>query len=785
MVRGLAGAMVERGHVPIIFAMGHGAFLDECVRRGFNTVSLGLGKPPVLSGGVWRRFRVYRYTRRSQVFAAGAFAEAAAGQRVDVVHAIWPNALVLAGEAARLLGVPCIWEVQNILSDRYPFAFNRRLIQMTLARYNFTVLAMSSMVARSLGEGPVRPKLFYLGADEGRFSPGGSVAGLRERLGIPEGSATVAMFVRLVPEKGCDRVIEAVAALCDRKVDLHLLIIGGALESEYGTYLRNFAKESGVERRVHFIGAVPDPESYYGAVDIVASVRIDPEPFGLAVVEAMLMQKPVLVHALGGPAETVADGVTGWHVASPSVESVTRGLTRALSDRSNWPAMGRAGRERALRRFSLARQADQYCGILDDLCFGAGAVPCLAGAGSDATGMGAGPAPDSEGRSQTIAWLIAGDEDGGVAQAVRGLTSAVRPLGIEAIMVSLRDGPFSASMRASGVEVRVLNLGPIPALRGGLASKMRLQLEIRRVSAAARSRLSEALRDINVRAVQVLWPNLMPLAAMAASDASVICFWEIPGVLGKYPFGINRRMIQHTLLRWNVTPFANSLYTASTLGDRPVKAQLLYLGADEHRFDPAAVKAVSRVEIGVPARAVVLGICARLEAPKGQALILEAMAQLSPTFPNLHLLLLGGPVESDFVNQLRALAQRLGLADRLHLVGSVPDPERYYGVIDVAINAYLGAESFGLSVVEAMMMGKPVLVHALGGPAETVVDGQTGWHVHEPTVAGFRAGLLRALGDREKWAAMGAAGRQRALEHFSLSRQAKQYVEIVRKRLGA
>ena len=64
-----------------------------------------------------------------------------------------------------------------------------------------------------------------------------------------------------------------------------------------------------------------------------------------------------------------------------------------------------------------------------------------------------------------------------------------------------------------------------------------------------------------------------------------------------------------------------------------------------------------------------------------------------------------------------------------------------------------------------------------------MVDGQTGWHVHEPTVAGFKAGLLRALGDREKWPTMGAAGRARALANFSLSRQAKQYVEIVRRRL--
>jgi glycosyltransferase involved in cell wall biosynthesis len=401
------------------------------------------------------------------------------------------------------------------------------------------------------------------------------------------------------------------------------------------------------------------------------------------------------------------------------------------------------------------------------------------------TANGAFLATQSENHNIRIAWIIAGDEDGGVAQAVRGLTTAVQEMGIAPVFVSLRSAQFSEYLRGLGFDVRVLNVVPPPALRGGLASKLLLQLQTRHFSTAARRSLASALAELRATAVHVLWPNLMPLAAMAASDVGIPCIWEVSGVLGNYPFGMNRRLIQHTLRRWNVLPLANSIHTASKLGTGPVRPEVLYLGADEGRFNPAVAAAIPREQLGCPPDAVVLGVVARLEREKGQAVVLEAMAQLPEAYHNAHLLLLGGPVEGEFGDELRALAQRLGLADRLHLIGNVPDPERYYGAIDVAINAYLGAESFGLSVVEAMMMGKPVLVHALGGPAETVVDGVTGWHIHEPTVAGFRAGLIRALGEREKWLAMGAAGRQRALEHFSLSRQAKQYVEIVRKRLGS
>ncbi len=81
------------------------------------------------------------------------------------------------------------------------------------------------------------------------------------------------------------------------------------------------------------------------------------------------------------------------------------------------------------------------------------------------------------------------------------------------------------------------------------------------------------------------------------------------------------------------------------------------------------------------------------------------------------------------------------------------------------------------------MMERPVLVHALGGPAETVIDGETGWHMSHPTVECYSQGIRRALQDRPKWRQMGERARQHALSQFSLKRQADRYMEIVEGRL--
>ena len=105
-------------------------------------------------------------------------------------------------------------------------------------------------------------------------------------------------------------------------------------------------------------------------------------------------------------------------------------------------------------------------------------------------------------------------------------------------------------------------------------------------------------------------------------------------------------------------------------------------------------------------------------------------------------------MDTPYTEGLQRFAEQHGMADRLHFAGLVPDPERYYDAIDIAVNSRITPEPFGLSVVEAMMMGRPVLVHALGGPAETVVDGVTGWHVNDPSAESFAAGIERALSDQ-------------------------------------
>jgi glycosyltransferase involved in cell wall biosynthesis len=89
------------------------------------------------------------------------------------------------------------------------------------------------------------------------------------------------------------------------------------------------------------------------------------------VIEGMLMEKPVLVHALGGPAETVADGVTGWHIKAPTLDRFAAGLDAALSDRNRWTTMGQDARLHALAQYTHRDAARRILAIMSEWTGGA------------------------------------------------------------------------------------------------------------------------------------------------------------------------------------------------------------------------------------------------------------------------------------------------------------------------------------------------------------------------------------------------------------------------------
>ncbi len=166
--------------------------------------------------------------------------------------------------------------------------------------------------------------------------------------------------------------------------------------------------------------------------------------------------------------------------------------------------------------------------------------------------------------------------------------------------------------------------------------------------------------------------------------------------------------------------------------------------------------------------------------------LVQAFAQAcGPGSPNAdrdwRLLLVGdGPDQAPS----RAIAEQIGVADRVTFLGT---RDALPGLLAPADLYALSSreESFGLSALESMACGTPVLACNVGGVSEVVEDGITGWLVDPGDSEAFARQLARALIDTERTRAMGRAARERAETLFSRDVIVDQYERVYRDALEA
>jgi len=197
----------------------------------------------------------------------------------------------------------------------------------------------------------------------------------RARLGMASDAFTILQLGRLVPRKGIDNVIRAVARLRERvRDDVRLYVVGGNADDpdERATpeiaRLRGIARSEGVDEWVTFVGRRDRPllHLYYQAADVFVTTPWY-EPFGITPVEAMACARPVIGAAVGGIRTTVIDGVTGCLVPPRDPAAVAEKLEFLMRHTAVAEAMGRAGRKRAFSAFTWQGVARSLAGIYADI----------------------------------------------------------------------------------------------------------------------------------------------------------------------------------------------------------------------------------------------------------------------------------------------------------------------------------------------------------------------------------------------------------------------------------
>ena len=190
----------------------------------------------------------------------------------------------------------------------------------------------------------------------------------RERFGIPSDAELIVGVSRLVPRKGFDTAIAAVARMARARPNLELVIAGAGRDEGR---LARLARDRGAP--VRFLGRVSfeDLPLLYGCADVFAMLcrnrwlGLEQEGFGIVFLEAAACGVPQVAGASGGAADAVDDGETGIVVDDPdNVDEVVVAFERLLDDEAVRGTMGAAARRRAEAEFSYEVLAEKLWNTL-------------------------------------------------------------------------------------------------------------------------------------------------------------------------------------------------------------------------------------------------------------------------------------------------------------------------------------------------------------------------------------------------------------------------------------
>jgi mannosyltransferase len=248
---------------------------------------------------------------------------------------------------------------------------------------------------------------------------------------------------------------------------------------------------------------------------------------------------------------------------------------------------------------------------------------------------------------------------------------------------------------------------------------------------------------------------------------------------------------EHTwLTRWLIgrmdAVIATSGQTAEYL-ERP--ATVILHGIDTARFRPASAeeKTSLRRGLGLPADGPIVGCYGRIRAQKGTDVFVDAMARLIPERPGLTAIVMGRSTSrhEEFERSLRERVEKAGLSDRILFLPEVTVDAMadWYRVLDLFI-APQRWEGFGLTPLEAMSCGVPVVATTVGAFPELVVEGETGALVPPGDVDAMTGAAAGFLDDATRRAGAADAARRHMLDGFRIEDEAEAIIAVYRSLLG-
>jgi len=334
----------DRFHCSVCSLLPDGRLAEVLQEQGIKTLSLNVKEKFDVRG----LFRLLRLLRE---------------EKTDILHTHLFHANLLGRIAGRMAGVPVIISHQHGVERSRSKV--RSLLDRLTSRYADVVISTCEVVKQTLIKRdkipPDKIRTIYKGVEITNAEVKSSSA--RRNLGITSDVPVVGIVANLRSMKGHDTFLKAARMILNDVENARFLIVGGGpLEGK----LKALAFKLGVSPQTIFTGFRDDVPSLLATMDVFVLPSLW-EGVPIAILEAMAMAKPVVATEVGGIPEIVVNGETGILVPPQNPKLLAEAIIALLQNRERAEAMGRAGRERVERCFTVERMVQQTEALYEEL----------------------------------------------------------------------------------------------------------------------------------------------------------------------------------------------------------------------------------------------------------------------------------------------------------------------------------------------------------------------------------------------------------------------------------
>jgi len=364
---------------------------------------------------------------------------------------------------------------------------------------------------------------------------------------------------------------------------------------------------------------------------------------------------------------------------------------------------------------------------------------------------------------------------------------AVNRAGGEAVVALPGDGPLFAALRSRGIESHVFSPAGV------------LKIDRRSLSAGGLVRLVasipcsiESLRRCMANGpIDLVCSNTLAVFAGAlwAALYRLPHVWHVHEivdrpVLAAKAFGMLLRLSADTVV---CNSRATSDFISALQPALAARTRVVWNGVPDPLRNPSRATTSYTARFRPNGERLAIGLVGRINRMKGHALLLEACERLEDMrTADFSIVFVGSPPpgQDQHLATLRDRIRSSPIADRVVLCDFLADTAAAYSALDLVCMPSTEAEGFGLVAVEAMAAERAVVAASIGGLPEVVIDGRTGL-LHAPGDAADLASKLGALlADDALRCAMGAAGRVRYEQEFTVARMTSAMLEVLADCMG-